>query len=778
MEELFPELGEEAGVAITDDILGEAVVSGDMVEEENGNVFGIVRGGTRNEMSTFGQAANNDVDAIMPAVGLGKTAHEVHGNGLPSVFYARGNKCAFAELGVEFLVAEDGENLAEMIKVGLQGGAKNKDVVKVDHDTDFEEVAEDVIHGGLECGGGVGETERHYEKLVVPEAGAEGGFVGVLLADADLVEATAEVDIGEVFGSTEGIKKFGYPGKRILVLDRDPVQGVLVRAHAEFGGAVLFLTKRQLEGGDLRVGGGVFVGFVRWKQVLGTVAVNDKAMVGGVGVLTDHVKKLVRRDEGRGGGREKVGDVKGWIEREMVAERARNFTVDAPKETATNLSWNWAVPAQAEEIMALRRRCLRPNLTSRVCRSCSSTRSEKVMEGLGRRVVEHVAVGCSADGIEDVVGRRAGGVACDAWGVSGVKVVAGRRIVDARTWLQGAGGQCSSGGGPRGRGGGGGSGCGRAGSGGAGSLVGGAAGLGAIGLLMPQLAATEGTAVGLEEGTFGGAEVRKAIMVEKAGKEIGERELGLMGTGCGEVVEAYPLDAGDEDVVRNESRRDVEAEVAKLIDAVIDGLLRTEGGDEKVGPLKEGDAGKAVGSTVWLRLTTIERRCLGGVRLRWGANERGACCGDRRHFEFERGKGGRPRGGGRRTSRYRWRGRSGECPLGCEEGRETGREVTGVEEGVVEDGGGVVLEDEAWPAWLAERLWPDWPEEGGWLFWPEEDGWPVWPAGVDWMDWPVEEGGDDVVATVVAGVWFSREVTRSDLEVMEASILRSEAESA
>ncbi|GBG93009.1 hypothetical protein CBR_g58147 [Chara braunii] len=271
-----------------------------------------------------------------------------------------------------------------------------------------------------------------------------------------------------------------------------------------------------------------------------------------------------------------------------MSRRARNFTVDAPKETAMNLSWNWVVPAQTEEIMALRRRCSRPNLTSRVCRSCSSTRSKKVMvEGLGRRVVEHVAVGCSADGIEDVVGRRPGGVDCDAWGVSGVKVVAGggvgRRIVGARTWLKGRGDsvQVEEG---------------------------------------PEAAAEEEEVdvgwldpVGREAWSLR-AEVRKAVMVEKAGKEIGERELGLMGEGCCEVGEAYPLDAGDEDEVGNESRRDVEAEganvldellggaglaeVAKWIDVVIDGLLRTEGGDEKVGPLKEGDAGKAVGSAV------------------------------------------------------------------------------------------------------------------------------------------------------------------------------------
>ncbi|GBG87495.1 hypothetical protein CBR_g45554 [Chara braunii] len=179
------------------------------------------------------------------------------------VFYTRGSKYAFAELGVEFLGMENGENLAEMIKVGLEGGAKNKDVVEVDHDTDFEEVAEDVVHGGLECDGGVGETERHYEKPVVPEAGVEGGFVSVLLADADLVEAIAEVDLGEVFGSTEAIKKFGYPGKRVLVLDRDPVQGAVVRAHAEFRGVVLLDEETAgTEGGGARLNESFFKEFI------------------------------------------------------------------------------------------------------------------------------------------------------------------------------------------------------------------------------------------------------------------------------------------------------------------------------------------------------------------------------------------------------------------------------------------------------------------------------------------------------------------------------------
>ncbi|GBG62886.1 hypothetical protein CBR_g34258 [Chara braunii] len=313
-------------------------MASNMVEEECGNVFGIVRGRARDEVGTFGQAADNDVDAIMPAVGLGEAAHEVHGDGLPSdggddggddgvvsadgevlpvevrapdcegvnhgeefllvggvihlrgkellacegdrvfarwslgvsgrvldggglggvpgemlgqygsdgevggvsgdiemvsgvgdledrgrgdrlldgdnmaeVFDARSGKRTFAELGVEFLLSEDREDLAEVLKVGLEGVAEDKDVIKVDNDTDFEEVAEDVVHGGLEGSGGIGESEWHHEELVVPEPRAEGGLVGVLLADTDLVEATTKVDLGKVLGFTETIKELGNP---------------------------------------------------------------------------------------------------------------------------------------------------------------------------------------------------------------------------------------------------------------------------------------------------------------------------------------------------------------------------------------------------------------------------------------------------------------------------------------------------------------------------------------------------------------------------------------
>ncbi|GBG70793.1 hypothetical protein CBR_g8093 [Chara braunii] len=172
---------------------------------------------------------------------FGVHADTVDRDTVTTVFYARGSKCTLAELGVELLFSKDGENFAKVFEVGFEGGAKDEDIInlKVDHDTDFEEVAKDMIHGRLECGGGIGEFEGHHEELIVPKVRAKGDLVGVLLAYADLVEATAEINLGEILGSAEAIKKLGYAREWVLVLDRDPVQGTVVCAHAEFRGVVL-----------------------------------------------------------------------------------------------------------------------------------------------------------------------------------------------------------------------------------------------------------------------------------------------------------------------------------------------------------------------------------------------------------------------------------------------------------------------------------------------------------------------------------------------------------
>ncbi|GBG87813.1 hypothetical protein CBR_g45969 [Chara braunii] len=182
------------------------------------------------------------------------------------------------ELGAEAMGVRDAESASAF---GLDGGEVGTREVSLGVAMAERWQELDVGHGGIDFLGGfvIGAAGEGIDnavalargvtngkgitrKLVVLEAGAEGGFVGVLLADADLVEATEEVDLGEVFGSTEAIKKFGYPGKRILVLDCDPVQGAVVRAHAELRGVVLLDEETAgTEGGGARLNESFFKEF-------------------------------------------------------------------------------------------------------------------------------------------------------------------------------------------------------------------------------------------------------------------------------------------------------------------------------------------------------------------------------------------------------------------------------------------------------------------------------------------------------------------------------------
>ncbi|GBG70744.1 hypothetical protein CBR_g8041 [Chara braunii] len=135
------------------------------------------------------------------------------GDNMAEVFDARSGKRTFAELGIEFLLSEDCEDLAEVLKVVLEGGAEDKDVIKVDNDTDFEEVAEDVVHGGLEGSGGIGSDGGGvFGGDVVEKSGAGGAGGGQVVGveESIVVEhAREEVSKGHVgFVGEGGCKVF------------------------------------------------------------------------------------------------------------------------------------------------------------------------------------------------------------------------------------------------------------------------------------------------------------------------------------------------------------------------------------------------------------------------------------------------------------------------------------------------------------------------------------------------------------------------------------------
>ncbi|GBG71436.1 hypothetical protein CBR_g8855 [Chara braunii] len=462
-------------------------------------------GAAGDEVGTFGQAADNDIDAIMPTVRVPDCEGVNHGEEfllVGGVIHLRGEELLACEGDGVFArwSLGDREDLAKVLKVGLEGGAEDKDVIKVDDDADFEEVAEDVVHGRLEGGGGIDESEWHYEELVVPEPRAEGGFVGVLLADTDLVEATAKVDLGEVLGSTETIKELGNARPAL-------------QTHAS-------------------------------------------------------VMKLPVAP---------------------MSRRARNLVVDAPRVAVMNLRWKR--DELAVKMMVLRRRCSLPKRTSRSCRACSSTTSEKVtVDGFGRRLEEH--------------GAR-GGV-CDAWESSGEGGVTGGGEVEELSMPDRCPGDCVHDEGPV------------LVKGGDAEVVGRVEAEWRVWFEEVMEVVSSGvvwwkSGCGRGRARSGGGV--ESIVVKHAREEVSKGHVGFVGEGGCKVFVAYSFDAGDErkvgndgvgevvaqgaDVVDEAVRETGLAEVAELFKVVVNGFLGAEGGSEKVGPLEEGVTWSSGGSTVF-----------------------------------------------------------------------------------------------------------------------------------------------------------------------------------
>ncbi|GBG81936.1 hypothetical protein CBR_g34118 [Chara braunii] len=201
------------------------------------------------------------------------------GDNVAKVFDARSGKRTFVELCVEVLLSEDQEDLANVLKVGLEGGAKDEDVIKVHDDTDFEEVTKDVVHGGLECGGGIGGSE----KVGPLEEGVTRSSGGAAVADfghppfGGIAEEAGcgngkPVDKGHVV-ELERVMEMGKEEENVLV-------GKIGEGHdvdgSERTGDFPFAGNDPGEGVEVEViGGSVIAGVIEWAVVV-------KEVVGGM----------------------------------------------------------------------------------------------------------------------------------------------------------------------------------------------------------------------------------------------------------------------------------------------------------------------------------------------------------------------------------------------------------------------------------------------------------------------------------------------------------------
>ncbi|GBG79203.1 hypothetical protein CBR_g28920 [Chara braunii] len=205
-------------------------MASNVVEEECGDVFGTVRGRASNEVGTFGQAADNDVDAIMPTVGLGKTADEVHGDGLPTDGGDGGVVSADGDVLPVEVRTPDFEGVDHDEKFLLVGGVihlRGKKLLASEGDGVFAGWSLGVSAGVLD-GGGVGGVMRE----MLGQYGSNGE-VGGISGDIEVAGGIGDLEYGD---RGDGVEEVGGG----VLLEAAVEEGVV--CAVEEGGAAVVTT--------------------------------------------------------------------------------------------------------------------------------------------------------------------------------------------------------------------------------------------------------------------------------------------------------------------------------------------------------------------------------------------------------------------------------------------------------------------------------------------------------------------------------------------------------
>lgn len=84
-----------------------------------------------------------------------------------------------------------------MFDVLVSIGGVDEDVIKVDNNTDVEEVSEHIIEEVLKACWGVGVAESHNEWFELTITSGEGGLPLVSFANSDVVVSPSQVDLRE-----------------------------------------------------------------------------------------------------------------------------------------------------------------------------------------------------------------------------------------------------------------------------------------------------------------------------------------------------------------------------------------------------------------------------------------------------------------------------------------------------------------------------------------------------------------------------------------------------
>ena len=127
------------------------------------------------------------------------------------------------------------------------GFGHNEDVVDVSVGISTSNMEDEyVVHHVLEGSGGVVESEWHDFPLVTSQWGIERRFPFVSLFDTNVMISGTDIKLCEMGTTFPFVKKFGYKGQGVRILDGDVIEFSVIDNHSPFA---VFLHYEEAGGG-------------------------------------------------------------------------------------------------------------------------------------------------------------------------------------------------------------------------------------------------------------------------------------------------------------------------------------------------------------------------------------------------------------------------------------------------------------------------------------------------------------------------------------------------
>jgi hypothetical protein len=129
----------------------------------------------------------------------------------------------------ELVILALGKDSSEVGLIFSDGVSSDQEIIHIDVEPSFINfLTEDLVHHGLECGGGVAKAEEYDQWFKATAIGNECGFPLVTFSNSHIVISPMNVKLGEDLGILDLINEFRDQWERVVILDSHAIEFPIV----------------------------------------------------------------------------------------------------------------------------------------------------------------------------------------------------------------------------------------------------------------------------------------------------------------------------------------------------------------------------------------------------------------------------------------------------------------------------------------------------------------------------------------------------------------------